>query len=77
MDAWLVEMKASRKETTACQEATDSCLERKEPTPVEMARVAIHPQVPVEEMDSGRWWVRTEIGRRPQTADPQCRSCTT
>jgi hypothetical protein len=33
-------MKAWRKETTACQEATKACPDKKEPTPVEMANVA-------------------------------------
>jgi hypothetical protein len=41
---------------TACQEATEACLEkkkayleRKEPTPVEMANITAHPEVPIEE----------------------------
>lgn len=35
MDGWLEDMKAWRKKTTAC-------LERKDPTPVDMANVAAH-----------------------------------
>jgi hypothetical protein len=60
MDAWLVEMKASRKETTACQEATEACLERKEATPVEMVRVGMHPEVPNEGAEVEHW--RTGLG---------------
>jgi hypothetical protein len=37
-------MRARRKETTACQEATEVCLESKEPT-----SVAVHKEVPKEE----------------------------
>jgi hypothetical protein len=29
-----------------------------------------------EETDPGRWWVPKEVGRRPQTDDLPCRSCT-
>jgi hypothetical protein len=40
---------AWRKETTACQEATEACLESKEPTSVEIESVAVHDDVPKEE----------------------------
>jgi hypothetical protein len=33
MDAWLEEMKAWRKETMACQEVMETCLEKREATP--------------------------------------------
>jgi hypothetical protein len=49
-DVWLEEMKAWQKETSACQEATEAYLERKEPTPVEMANVPTHAEVPNEEV---------------------------
>jgi hypothetical protein len=39
-NVWLEEMKTWQKETTAYQEATEVYLERKEPTPVEMASIA-------------------------------------
>jgi hypothetical protein len=35
----------------ACTEKTEVYLERKEPTPVEMAGVAVHPKVPNEEAE--------------------------
>jgi hypothetical protein len=40
MDVWLAEMRAWRKETMASQEATDACLESKEPTSLES--IAVH-----------------------------------
>jgi hypothetical protein len=39
MDAWLEEMNAWRKETMTCQVATEAYLERKDPTPMETAKV--------------------------------------
>jgi hypothetical protein len=43
-------MNAWRKETTACQEATEACLESKEPTSLETESVAVHEEVPTEDV---------------------------
>jgi hypothetical protein len=42
-------MKAWRKETTACQEATEVYLERNEPIPEEMANATANLEVPKED----------------------------
>jgi hypothetical protein len=48
MDAWLAEMKDCRKETTAWQEATDTCLDSQESTSLEVESDTEH-EVPKEE----------------------------
>jgi hypothetical protein len=40
---------AWRKDTTACQEATEACLESKEPTSLKVESIAVHEEVPKEE----------------------------
>jgi hypothetical protein len=45
----IAEMRAWRKETMTCQEATEACLESKEPTSVETESVAVHDEVYKEE----------------------------
>jgi hypothetical protein len=42
-------MRAWRKETTAYQEATDACLESKEPTSEEIESLVVHEEVRKEE----------------------------
>jgi hypothetical protein len=44
MDAWLKETTACQKATEASLEKMEAYLERKEPTPVETASVAAHPE---------------------------------
>jgi hypothetical protein len=44
----ITEVRAGRRETTACQEATEACLESNEPTSVETESVAEHQEVPKE-----------------------------
>jgi hypothetical protein len=44
MIAWREVNKAYREETGACLEKMETYLERKEPIPVEMAKVALHPE---------------------------------
>jgi sirohydrochlorin ferrochelatase len=46
VNVWVEEMQAWRKETKASKEATEAYMERKEPAPVEMANVVVHPGVP-------------------------------
>jgi hypothetical protein len=48
MDAWIAEIKAWRTETMVCQEATDTCLESKEPT--NMESITGHEEVHKEEV---------------------------
>jgi hypothetical protein len=45
----IVEMRVWRKEMTACQEATEACLESKEPTSVEIGSESLHEDVPKDE----------------------------
>jgi hypothetical protein len=42
-------MRPWRKETTACQEATEACLRNKESSSLEVEPVAVHEEVPKEE----------------------------
>jgi hypothetical protein len=49
MDTWLAEMRTWRKETTACQDATEAFLESKKPTSLEVESKAEHDEVPKEE----------------------------
>jgi hypothetical protein len=59
VDAW-------RKETTACQEATEACLEKaKGPTSVEMKSVSVHKEVPEEDaaVETGRELKKRHRGR--------------
>jgi hypothetical protein len=44
-------MMACQEAVEACLEKTEAYLERKEPTPVEVANVAIHSEVPNEEAE--------------------------
>jgi hypothetical protein len=67
-------MNAWRKETTACREMTEASLERKEPTPVEMANVVAHHEESNEmtevetigALESRYWDWRLAVGRRRQ-----------
>jgi hypothetical protein len=45
MDAWIAEMGPWWKETTACQEAMEACLENKEQTSLEGEFKAKHKEV--------------------------------
>jgi hypothetical protein len=49
MDAWLAEMRALQKETTACKEAPEACLESKEPASLQIESEAEHEEVPKQE----------------------------
>jgi hypothetical protein len=49
MDAWVAEMGSWRKETMACQEAMEACLESKEPASLEVEFEAEHEEVHKEE----------------------------
>jgi thermostable 8-oxoguanine DNA glycosylase len=49
MDTNLKEIIAWRKETTACQEAMEACLESKKPTSVKIWSVVIREEVPKKE----------------------------
>jgi hypothetical protein len=40
----ITEVRAWRKETTTCHEATEACLESKEPTSVQMESVTVHEE---------------------------------
>jgi hypothetical protein len=42
-------MNVWQKETLACQEAMEACLESKEPTMLDVGFVAVHEEVPKEE----------------------------
>jgi hypothetical protein len=48
-DAWIADMRAWRKEITACQEATEAYPARVEASPEEKESVAEHQEVPMEE----------------------------
>jgi hypothetical protein len=48
MDVWLEEMRAWRKDTMACQEARDACLESKEPNSMEVESKVEREEVPKE-----------------------------
>jgi hypothetical protein len=48
IDACIAEMGVWQKETMACQEAMDACLESKEPTSLEVESKAEHEEVPME-----------------------------
>jgi hypothetical protein len=45
MDAWPAEMRVWRKETTACQEVMEACLESKQPTSLEIESKKEHDEV--------------------------------
>jgi hypothetical protein len=49
MDDCVAELRTWRKETTACQEATEACLESKEPTSLKVESDAEHKEVPKED----------------------------
>jgi hypothetical protein len=74
MDAWIAEIRAWQTETTACQEATDTCLESKEPT--NMESITLHKEVPKEEAAvqtvralkrrHGDWHLAVGCSRKPK-----------
>jgi hypothetical protein len=49
MDAWLEEMKDGRRETMACQEATEAYPEMMVVNPQKMESIVVHEEVPKEE----------------------------
>jgi hypothetical protein len=49
MEASINAWRTNKKKTAACQEATEVCLQSKEPTSVETESVAVHEDVPKEE----------------------------
>jgi hypothetical protein len=48
----------------ACLEKMDAYLERKEPTPVEVANVAAHPEIPNDQY--GDWHLAVRCRRQPK-----------
>jgi hypothetical protein len=49
LDSWIAEMRTWQKETIACQEAMEACLQNKEPTSLEEESEAEYERVHKEE----------------------------
>jgi hypothetical protein len=62
MGAWLEEMKDGRKETAACQEATEANPETMEANPDEMKSVTVHEEVPKGGRSETSWSIEEAAG---------------
>jgi hypothetical protein len=65
MDAWVAEMRDSRKGTVACQEKTDTFMDCKEPTSENMDSGAEHREAPMEDsiVKPARGWKKWQRGQ--------------